>query len=117
MIFLLAPLLLLVVAQFIACIGSMRELSSHSRRGSGVPIAPAVFAVAAVCGSVCLGCAGSCPREVLILFSLLFVLSSLMAPLLVARALGQFHAVHHLVRAAVVVVALVLYWVYVNAHR
>lgn len=121
---LLAPFALLTLSQLLALVAFAQAAPS-----SGVgPVALAVplvaYATAAVLslGAVALAPLSArgpvpTPRDPLIGLAVLAGVMICAAPLLWGRTVDEFHLSHHLVRAAFVAGALVLYSWYVASHR
>lgn len=112
----LLPWSLVVVSQLLALVAMRGELASRGLRASHVWPSLVGYLLAAVLGVPSLvGAVRGWPSALALAIVAALCVSG--APLLWGRAIGEFHLSHHLIRLAIVVVALVLYWWHVALHR
>ncbi len=123
-ILLLVPFALLALSQLLALVAFAQAAPTTglSSAALGVPLLAYLGAALLSVGAVGLAAvperiSAAGPREPLIAVATLAGLLICAAPLVWGRSIGEFHLSHHLVRAAGVALALVLYSWYVTSHR
>ncbi|WP_156954026.1 hypothetical protein [Brachybacterium phenoliresistens] len=123
-ILLLLPYALLALSQLLALVAFAQVAPSQQAgvTALGVPLLVYLAAALLSTGAVSLAAipargAGTDPRGSLIALAALAGVLICAAPLLWGRAIGEFHASHHLVRGLLVAGSLVLYSWYVASHR
>ncbi|MGY5766653.1 hypothetical protein ACXET9_15835 [Brachybacterium sp. DNPG3] len=123
-ILLLAPFALLALSQVLALVAFAQAASGTGASSAALAVPLIAYATAmllsisaVVLAALPSRLAEPAPREVLIAFAALASLMVCAAPLLWGRTIGEFHLSHHLVRAALVAICLVLYSWYVASHR
>lgn len=123
-ILLLVPFALLALSQLLALLALRQSAADGGLSAVALGVPAVAYAAAAllsvavvVLAAIPVRVSEPGPRGALIGLAVLSGVLICAAPLLWGRTIGEFHLSHHLVRAAVVAVCLVLYSWYVAAHR
>lgn len=122
----LSPTALLAIAQVVAFIGAPSEARNHGLSFSQFGLAWSLYLIGALSAATSillavhswtrsLGFMPSIP--ILAGLSLVTVVAVMAGPLAWGRSIGEFHLPHHIVRAGLLVLAMVLYWTYVSLNR